>query len=70
MLLGQVIASARTTLSSAAHTSKPRARGLRADIANLLFVPTEITLMMIPTATASQLIPHPIPEAGHDAYRL
>jgi hypothetical protein len=64
LLLGQVIASAWTTLSIAAHTSTPRARGFKAGIANLLFEPTEITILMISTATTLQLNPHRNSEAG------
>jgi hypothetical protein len=47
-----------------------RARGFKADIANLLFEPTEIIIMMIPTATAPQLNPHPSSEARLQIGRL
>jgi len=39
----------------------PRARGLRADIANLLFEPKEIAVMTIPTATAPAFITRSCP---------
>jgi hypothetical protein len=48
---GHVIGSARTTLPMTPHTNTPRASGLKADIANLLFEPIEIAVVTIPSAT-------------------
>ena len=68
-LFGEVIGSARTTLPVAAHTRMPRARGFKADIANLLFEPKKIAVMTIPTATPP-FNPHPRSEAGMEIDRL
>jgi len=47
-----------------------KARGFRADIANLLFEPKEIAVMTIPTATAPPFIIPPMFEAGAWIERL